>query len=203
LIILGSLVTCITWALYEKGGSVDRGLAKGIIVAMFFVGAGYAGPANTFMATVRTVAIFHPRFAKVLQYPAEIMPTAIRPVGVATAYMAQHILIIILVQFTPQAIETISWKFFLIFVSASVVSIVAFITFYPETRNKTLEELAAVFGDEVREYCLLNTDDVLIYMSGCGDAGRGWRACGQGRHSREGGHDAPQCACLRTWQMNS
>ena len=84
------------------------------------------------------------------QYPAEIMPTAMRPVGVAVAYMTQHILIIILVQFTPQAIETISWRFFLIFVCSSAISAVIFVLFYPETRNRTLEELAAVFGDEVR-----------------------------------------------------
>jgi uncharacterized membrane protein YccC len=83
------------------------------------------------------------------QYPAEIMPTAMRPVGVAVAYMMQHILIIILVQFTPQAIETISWRFFLIFVCSSAISFVIFVLFYPETRNRTLEELAAVFGDEV------------------------------------------------------
>lgn len=85
-----------------------------------------------------------------MQYPAEIMPTAIRPVGVAAAYMAQHVLIIVLVQCTPTAIETISWRFFLIFVCASAISLVLFVVFYPETRNKTLEELAAVFGDEVR-----------------------------------------------------
>jgi MFS family permease len=133
LITLGSMVTCITWAVYEKGGSVDQSLGKGIITAMFFTGLGYAGPANTFMAT----------------YPAEIMPTAMRPVGIASAYIMQHILIIILVQFTPQAIETISWRFFLIFVCSSAISFVVFILFYPETRNKTLEELAAVFGDEV------------------------------------------------------
>lgn len=73
-----------------------------------------------------------------------------RPVGIASAYIMQHILIIILVQFTPIAIETISWRFFLIFVCSSAISFVIFILFYPETRNKTLEEMAAIFGDEVR-----------------------------------------------------
>lgn len=77
------------------------------------------------------------------------MPTAMRPVGIASAYIMQHILIIILVQFTPIAIEMISWRFFLIFVCSSAVSFIVFVLFYPETRNKTLEELAAVFGDEV------------------------------------------------------
>ncbi|EXJ54852.1 uncharacterized protein A1O5_12918 [Cladophialophora psammophila CBS 110553] len=135
LIVAGTLTTCITWAIYENGGSTNRSLAKGIIAAMFFVGLGYGGPANAFLAT----------------YPAEIMPTSVRPVGVAVSYMTQHVLIIILVQFTPQAIETISWKFFLIFVCSSFVFAIVFVLFYPETRNKTLEEIEAVFGDKVAE----------------------------------------------------
>ncbi|OQV10459.1 hypothetical protein CLAIMM_14453 [Cladophialophora immunda] len=135
LIVAGTLTTCITWAVYENGGSTNRSLAKGIIAAMFFVGLGYGGPANAFLAT----------------YPAEIMPTSVRPVGVAVSYMTQHVLIIILVQFTPQAIETISWKFFLIFVCSSFVFAIVFVLFYPETRNKTLEEIEAVFGDKVAE----------------------------------------------------
>ncbi|KIV95265.1 hypothetical protein PV10_02938 [Exophiala mesophila] len=135
LIILGTLITCITWAIYEKNGSTDRSLANGIIVAMFLVCVGYSGPANAFLAT----------------YPAEIMPTSIRPVGVAVSYMTQHILIIILVQFTPQAIETISWKFFLIFVCSSFLYFIVFLVFYPETRYKTLEEIEAIFGDKVAE----------------------------------------------------
>ena len=52
LIVLGTTITCITWAVFEKGGSSDKALAKGIIAAMFLVGLGYGGPANTFMATV-------------------------------------------------------------------------------------------------------------------------------------------------------
>lgn len=52
LIFCGNLVVCITWATFEKGGSTDWSLAKGIIAAMFFVGLGYSGPANTFLATV-------------------------------------------------------------------------------------------------------------------------------------------------------
>ncbi|KAJ9603816.1 hypothetical protein H2200_012002 [Cladophialophora chaetospira] len=135
LILVANLVVVITWAVFENGGSTNMSLAKGIIAAMFFIGLGYGGPANTFMAT----------------YPAEICPTSVRPTGVAVAYMTQHILIIILVQFTPQAIETISWKFFLIFVCSTAIFFVVFILFYPETRGKTLEEMEGVFGDKVAE----------------------------------------------------
>src|ERR1700677_4588912 len=79
------------------------------------------------------------------------MPTAIRATGVAVSYMSQHIMIIVLVQSTPIAIERISWRFFLIFLCSSSIFSIAFYFFYPETKNKTLEELEAVFGDEVAE----------------------------------------------------
>jgi len=49
------------------------------------------------------------------------------------------------------AIDAISWKYFLIFVICDMVFIVLFYFFYPETKNKTLEELEAIFGDRVAQ----------------------------------------------------
>lgn len=81
------------------------------------------------------------------------MPTSIRPTGVAASYMTQHIMIIVLVQATPVALQDISWRFFLIFVCSSAIFAVVFVLFYPETRHKTLEEIEAVFGDKVSDSC--------------------------------------------------
>ena len=50
---------------------------------------------------------------------------------------------------TPIAIEAISWKYFMIFVICDVVFIIIFYLFFPETKNKSLEEIGAIFGDEV------------------------------------------------------
>ncbi|KAK5310803.1 hypothetical protein LTR93_011925 [Exophiala xenobiotica] len=82
-------------------------------------------------------------------YPAEIMPTSIRPTGVAVPYMTQHILIIVLAQVTPLALQDISWRYFIIFVVSSEIFAVVFYFFYPETRYKTLEEIEAIFGGRV------------------------------------------------------
>jgi Sugar (and other) transporter len=53
--------------------------------------------------------------------------------------------------FIAIAIDAISWKYFLIFVICDMVFIVLFYFFFPETKNKTLEELEAIFGDRVAE----------------------------------------------------
>ena len=46
------------------------------------------------------------------------------------------------------AIDAISWKYFLIFVICDMIFIVLFYLFFPETKNKTLEELEAIFGEQ-------------------------------------------------------
>ncbi|KAJ4375408.1 hypothetical protein N0V83_002495 [Neocucurbitaria cava] len=84
-------------------------------------------------------------------YPAEIMPTCIRSAGVATAYVVMHTVMIVIVQVAPLALEAISWRFFLIFLVANVAFVGILYTFYPETKSKTLEEIGALFGDEVAE----------------------------------------------------
>lgn len=77
------------------------------------------------------------------------MPTCIRSAGVASAYVVMHTVMIVIVQITPLALESISWRFFLIFLIANCVFVVILYTFYPETKGTTLEEMNALFGDEV------------------------------------------------------
>lgn len=77
------------------------------------------------------------------------MPSNIRATGTATGYAIFNLIVIMLAQVTPLAIEAISWKYFMIFVICDAIFIVIFYFFYPETKNKTLEEIAAIFGDEV------------------------------------------------------
>jgi len=47
------------------------------------------------------------------------------------------------------AISTISWRYYLVFICLTFLSIIVIYFFYPETKGRSLEELAAVFGDPV------------------------------------------------------
>jgi len=123
------------WAGFEAGGSTNFALGKSVIFGMFFYGFGYGGFMNTFFPA----------------YSAEIFPTNIRAAGVATGYALFNLIVVMLVQVTPIAIKAISWRFFLIFVICDMIFIVIFYFFFPETKNKTLEEIGAIFGDDLAE----------------------------------------------------
>jgi hypothetical protein len=77
------------------------------------------------------------------------MPTPIRAAGNAVAFCTFNAITIMLVQVTPIAIEHIAWRFFLIFIICDAIFITVVYFVYPETVGKTLEEIAALFGDEV------------------------------------------------------
>jgi hypothetical protein len=82
-------------------------------------------------------------------YPSEIMPTPMRAAGNAVAFCTFNAITIMLVQVTPLAIEKIAWRFFVIFICTDAIFIIVVYFVYPETVNRTLEEIAALFGDEV------------------------------------------------------
>lgn len=54
-------------------------------------------------------------------------------------------------QTAPLAIAAMTWKYFIIWLVLDCSYVVIVYYFYPETKNKTLEDLAGVFGDQVAE----------------------------------------------------
>lgn len=47
------------------------------------------------------------------------------------------------------AFKNIGWKFYLLFIVVPAVALPFFVYFYPETKGLSLEEVGALFGDEV------------------------------------------------------
>jgi hypothetical protein len=67
--------------------------------------------------------------------------------------------VIMLVQVTPIAVEDVSWRYFITFICLQTIFVIGFYFFFPETAGIPLEEVAKVFGDEVR-CCYLAEQDV-------------------------------------------
>jgi len=57
-------------------------------------------------------------------------------------------------QLSPRAFAKLPWQYYAVFVGCDALAAFCFFTIYPETKGKTLEEIAEVFGDTVafREY---------------------------------------------------
>jgi predicted MFS family arabinose efflux permease len=82
-------------------------------------------------------------------YSAEIYPTQIRARGVALATSTYFIACITYVTPGATAIATIGWRYFLVFIGLTVVTVVVIFFYYPETKGRSLEELAELFGEPV------------------------------------------------------
>jgi hypothetical protein len=88
---------------------------------------------------------------KILQYSSEIMPTCVRAAGVASGYATFNIVVIVLVQVTPLAIEKISWRYFLTFLIWDCIAVAVYYFFYPETKNKTVSFNSTIISTVLTE----------------------------------------------------
>lgn len=81
-------------------------------------------------------------------YTAEIFPTHLRAHGM-TLNMATYALTnIIWLQAAPTAFANIGWKYYLFFISITTVGTVVIYFTFPDTLNKSLEQVAGLFGDD-------------------------------------------------------
>jgi MFS family permease len=84
-------------------------------------------------------------------YCGEIFPTHMRSQGVAFSLTAQFITTIIFVQTAPMGFANIGWRFYLIFIVCCCVSAFILYFYFPETKQKSLEEIGEAFGDEIAQ----------------------------------------------------
>ncbi|KAK4574375.1 hypothetical protein LTR86_002137 [Recurvomyces mirabilis] len=82
-------------------------------------------------------------------YSSEIYPTNIRARGMAMATFTYFAACITYVTPGATAVANIGWRYFIVFACLTVITIVVIYFFYPETNQKSLEELAAHFGETV------------------------------------------------------
>ncbi|KAI1398476.1 general substrate transporter [Hypoxylon fuscum] len=82
-------------------------------------------------------------------YGSEIWPTHLRSEGSTIAYASFFGNALAYSAPINLALKNIGWKYYLVFVAVTVVSTAILAVYFPETKNLTLEEINAKFGDEV------------------------------------------------------
>ncbi|OTA78186.1 hypothetical protein M434DRAFT_38539 [Hypoxylon sp. CO27-5] len=80
-------------------------------------------------------------------YPTEINSLPMRTKGAAAATMTNWITNFVVVEITPIGIQRLGWKFYIIWVITNALFLPIIWLFYPETANRTLEDLDAFYRD--------------------------------------------------------
>ncbi|KAH6974567.1 MFS transporter [Ilyonectria sp. MPI-CAGE-AT-0026] len=82
-------------------------------------------------------------------YGSEIFPTHVRARGLSISMTGLFVSTIIFLQSAPSAFTNVGWKYYLAFIAMSTVMFFVVWLYFPETKGKSLEDIAEVFGDNV------------------------------------------------------
>lgn len=87
-------------------------------------------------------------------YYAELFPQHLRGKGMTIGMGAISLMNVMWLMSAPTAFEKIGWKFYLCFIIPAYLFAIVCLLFYPNTKGLALEEIAALFGDEVESVTL-------------------------------------------------
>jgi Sugar (and other) transporter len=82
-------------------------------------------------------------------YGSEIWPTHLRAEGFAISVAGLFVGSLVLLVSAPTGFTNIGWKSYVVMLVTARINAVIFGVWAPETKNLPLEEIAALFGDEV------------------------------------------------------
>ncbi|KAH8747898.1 general substrate transporter [Hyaloscypha finlandica] len=85
--------------------------------------------------------------AMVWVVPVELFPFFLRSKGLGLGVFSKAVVAIVLAQITPIAIQHVGWKYYSLFIASNFVAGFIYYFFLPETKGKSLEEIAELFGD--------------------------------------------------------
>ncbi|KAI0100948.1 sugar transporter [Nemania sp. FL0031] len=80
-------------------------------------------------------------------YPTEINSLPMRTKGAALATMTNWLTNFLVVEVTPIGIQNLGWKFYVIWAVVNAVALPTIWAFFPETANRTLEDLDAYYRE--------------------------------------------------------
>ncbi|KAM0420804.1 hypothetical protein ACHAPT_011465 [Fusarium lateritium] len=83
-------------------------------------------------------------------YPTEILPFRLRAMGLSIMVFTNKAALFFNQFVNPVGMDSLGWKYYIVYVVWLLVEILVFYFFYPETKGYTLEKVQEVFGEEVR-----------------------------------------------------
>ncbi|KAJ7817746.1 general substrate transporter [Mycena olivaceomarginata] len=87
-------------------------------------------------------------------YQSEIFPMRVRAIGTSVCTCANWASNVLISQVSPIGMARLQYRFYIVFVVTNIVNAFIVLFFFPETKGKTLEEMDAVFGDQVIPHAL-------------------------------------------------
>ncbi|KAJ6561696.1 general substrate transporter [Mycena capillaripes] len=87
-------------------------------------------------------------------YQSEIFPMRIRAIGTSVCTCANWACNVLISQVSPIGMARLKYRFYILFVVMNIVNGLVVFFFFPETKGKSLEEMDAVFGDQVIPHAL-------------------------------------------------
>ena len=82
-------------------------------------------------------------------YCSELFPTPLRAQGAGFSVAGLFSATLIYTQSAPVAFAQVGWRYYILFIILPLLGALAMWKWFPETKMLTLEEIAALFGDEV------------------------------------------------------
>ncbi|KAI9567330.1 sugar transporter [Boletus coccyginus] len=80
---------------------------------------------------------------------AEVFPTRTRSIGTSVATCSNWLFNVLISETSPIGMANSGWKFYLLFVCLNAMDFIIITLFFPETKGKSLEEMAVIFGDDI------------------------------------------------------
>lgn len=97
----------------------------------------------------------------VVAYPVEIWPYQLRARGLAVSQITSLGAIFFNTFVNPIALEAIAWKYYFVFVVILIAMLVTVWFTYPETRGRTLENIAWLFDGEHANVGIVTAENTL------------------------------------------
>ncbi len=138
LMLLFYVIWTILSAINQQRNFEDKGLGKGVMAMIFMYYLAYNLGLNGLPYL----------------YLTEIMPFTIRTKGISLCLMIQQVVLVYNGFVNSIAMDAIEWKYYIVYCCILAVEfVVAYLTIV-ETSGRTLEEVAEVFGEDIRDFDL-------------------------------------------------